>query len=97
MNYEDNLMRYRSIRPGRSKNDPAVTDLRELHLFPNGKICYKIHFEDEVKYLPERLKEIEPNREPSRLFQSQLKISEEKFNHLQEIKTILEYHTFYNQ
>lgn len=65
-NYEDtNLMRYRSIRPGPSKNDPTVTDSRELHYFPNGspngRIGYKIHFDDKMKDLPQRLKEIEPN------------------------------------
>lgn len=98
-NYDDNnLMRYKSIRPGRSKNDPTVNDLREIHYFPNGKIGYKTHFDEEITELPQRTKEVAPHVEPSQLFRSQLKITKQKYDHLQEIKTTLppEYHGFYD-
>lgn len=37
---------YNSIRPGRKKGDPCVVDIRSLKYSPNGKIQYKLAFED---------------------------------------------------
>lgn len=98
-NYDDKeLMRYRSIRPGRGTNDPTVTNLREIHYFPHGEIGYKINFVDEIKVLPQRLKEVVPYKQALKLFPARLKITKQKFEHLQDIKSTLpqEYHGFYN-
>lgn len=98
-NYDDKeLIRYKSIRPGRSVNDPTVSNLREIHYFPNGRIKYKIHFDDVLQDLPQRSREIHQNKEASKLFQTRLKIKRKKFNDLQDIKTTLDkdIHSFYD-
>lgn len=71
-------MRYKSIRPGCSKNDPTVTDLSKIHYFSNGKLGYKIHFDEEIRELPQRTKEVGPDSEASQLFRSQMKITKQK-------------------
>lgn len=43
-----------SIRPGKSKGDPKVTDLRCLQYLPTGEIHYKIHYTDDWKILQQK-------------------------------------------
>lgn len=99
-NYNNkDLMRYRSIRPGRCTDDPTVNNLRELHYFSEGTIGYKIKFSDQIRTLPQRSKEIDGfNYVLKGLFQDQLKISAQKFSQLQDIKSTLapEFHGFYD-
>lgn len=97
--YDDpKLMRYKSIRPGRTTKDPTVTDLREIRYCIDGKINYKLDFSDDYKDLPQRYKEVSTDILPQNLFQRRIKISKLKFDHLQDIKTTLptEFHHFYD-
>ncbi|CAH1102890.1 unnamed protein product [Psylliodes chrysocephalus] len=99
-NYDNkDLMRYRSIRPERCTNDPTVNNLRELHYSSEGTIGYKTDFSDQIRALPQRSKEINDSKYVVEgLFQDQLKISAQKFAHLQDIKSTLapEFHGFYD-
>nr|CAI5865996.1 unnamed protein product [Callosobruchus analis] len=86
------------IRPGRSVNDPTVNNLRVLHYSPNSRIGYKLHFHDEMMELPQRSRYTQNCKDATRLFPARLKITQLKYDHLQEIKSTLdaEVHHFYN-
>nr|CAH7760572.1 unnamed protein product [Callosobruchus chinensis] len=97
--YDDkDLIIYQSIRPGRSVNDPTVNNLRVLHYSPNSRIGYKLHFHDEMMELPQRSRDSQNCKDATRLFPARLKITQLKYDHLQEIKSTLdaEVHHFYN-
>ncbi|CAG4954258.1 unnamed protein product [Parnassius apollo] len=49
---QKNTFVYDSIRPGRTTNDPTVTDLRVLQYNANGIIKYKLSFDAEYQELP---------------------------------------------
>ena len=71
-------------------------DLRCIRYTPNGEVSYKINYEDEWKTL---LKPRAVQREePIVLYQTKLKIKETKYQHLQQLKTVMprDYHTFYD-
>lgn len=90
---------YNSIRPGRNVNDPTVTDLRALMYTPEGKLFYKINFDDDYKELPQRPKQNNIKIVLfQRLFQERLKIKHSKWLHLQQLKTHLtsDTHSFYD-
>lgn len=120
---------YKSIRPGLKKGDAKVTDIRCLKYSDDGKIYYKLNFEDEFKLLPaceDNTKQTEEASRKSRrkrqdpepstrhpidkmqafheadfpnLYNSRLKITEAKYNHLQELKMTIpgDYHCFYDE
>nr|CAH7736180.1 unnamed protein product [Callosobruchus chinensis] len=89
-NYDDsNILRYKSIRPGRTTNDPTVTNIRVLNYEADGKIRFKLNFEDDLAVMPQRSKEIDLNYSPKRLYQNRRKISNVKYVHLQDMKTTL--------
>ena len=100
INYDDkSIIRYESIRPGKIKNDPTVSDLRVLKYLPDGKIQYKLKFTDEYKDLPQRPKMPKLNDvilQP--LFKERLPIKSSKWKHLQDLKPVLEkeVHSFYD-
>lgn len=100
LNFDDkSTFVYSSIRPGRVVNDPTVTDLRALKYTPEGKIFYKVNFDDEYMDLPQRQKQI--NIKPilfQKLFQERLKIKNSKWTHLQQLKSFLtsDTHSFYD-
>nr|CAI5821888.1 unnamed protein product [Callosobruchus analis] len=97
--YDDkDLIIYQSIRPGRSVIDPTVNNLRVLHYSPNSRIGYKLQFHDEMMELPQRSRDSQNCKDATRLFPARLKITQLKYDHLQEIKTTLdaEVHHFYN-
>lgn len=101
LKYDDkNNIRYESIRPGKIKSDPTVSDLRCLKYSPDGTIHYKISFEDEFKILPQRIKmpPLPKTHEFKQLFPTRLPIKQTKWKHLQELKTILcqDVHSFYD-
>lgn len=98
-NYDNpNLMRYKSIRPGRGAHDPTVTNLRLINYDIDGVIKYKLNFKDDLKDLPQRFKEVCIDIPLQPLYQRRLKISKLKYDHLQDIKTTLatEFHHFYD-
>ncbi|VEN42000.1 unnamed protein product [Callosobruchus maculatus] len=86
-----NQMAYQSIRPGKKAHDPTVTNLREIHYEPEGKIQIKLQFNDELTDLPQRVVK-NPSLMPvfdEKLFTDRLKIAKTKFDHLQELKSTL--------
>lgn len=78
-----------SIRPGRKKGDPVVTNICALHYDPNGTISYKLHFSDAWENLPHRQRLPVCNKELSRLYEGPCSIDSIKFTHLQELKDLL--------
>ncbi|CAG9786300.1 unnamed protein product [Diatraea saccharalis] len=53
-------LRYNSIRPGRMKHDPTVTDIKVISYHPSGIIKVKLDFSEELKDLPQRPKRFDP-------------------------------------
>lgn len=86
---EKNTFIYDSIRPGRTTNDPTVTDLKVLQYNPDGIIRYKLIFDAEYQEVPRgrtrRRMLMFPENLPSKpkLYQSAIKIAESKLRHLQ--------------
>ncbi|XP_046806660.1 uncharacterized protein LOC124419864 [Lucilia cuprina] len=98
-NYNDQeLIRFSSIRPGKGKNDPTVSQLRSILYLPNGCVKYKTNFDDQYTDLPCRIKKYEGKLEPKPLHSKQLPIQLNKWKHLQELKKVIpqEYHYFYD-
>ena len=91
------LWLYDSIRPGRNTNDPTVTDLRVIQYCPDGKILYKCNFSDVLQEMPRRPKKLSGNVQFPKLYTERLKISESKWNHLQQLKNVIpkDCHSFY--
>lgn len=99
LNYSDKkLLRFTSIRPGRFKNDPKVSNLRSLIYLPSGEIMYKVDFDGEYIVLPTRIKPYVENMQPERLHGTRLPIQRSKWKHLQQLKSVIprEYHYFYD-
>ncbi|XP_054270099.1 uncharacterized protein LOC128991320 [Macrosteles quadrilineatus] len=88
---------YDSIRPGRKTGDPVVTDIHVLKYKPEGKIMYKMNYDDAYKDLPRRPQNVDPSSKPGALYKGRLSITEKKYKHLQELKAVIprEYHSFY--
>lgn len=87
------LKYYTSIRPGTSKGDPSVTDIRCLKYKPDSFIQYKLNYDDEWKNLPLRNSKIGVYQ-VNKLYKEPIKIKNEKFNHLQQLKSVLPKHTW---
>lgn len=99
LNYsEKKLMRFASIRPGRGKNDPKVSNIRSLIYLPSGSVKYKVDFNAEYIDLPTRIKPYVGHVEPKRLHRRRLPIQRSKWKHLQDLKSVIptEYHYFYD-
>lgn len=92
-------LRFNSIRPGKKPHDPTVNQLRAMIYLPNGKVMYKIDFNDEYRDLPRKILPYdEAVHEPVRLHSDCLKITKAKYNHLQQLKAVIpkKYHLFYD-
>lgn len=94
------ILRFKTIRPGSKPREPVVTQLRALMYLPNGRIMYKIDFNDEYRDLPTKI--IPYNNaihEPKQLHTESLKISKSKYDHLQQLKAVIpsKYHSFYDE
>ena len=89
-----------SIRPGRVTGDPVVQNLRVLRYVPSPvpQIEYKVAFNHEFKTLPQRIKRPRDKWEMTRLFQTRLPIKKSKYDHLQQLKSVMPaiYHQFYD-
>lgn len=84
-------MIYSSIRPGRRSDYPTVTDLRLIQYDPNGKMYYKLNFNDELRELPGR-----PKQKPTvcffperTVYTLRAKIPHDKWNNLQFLKELM--------
>lgn len=93
----------KSIRPGRNAGDPTVTCIRAIRYLPDGTIAFKLNFDSDWSPMPQRRGEITCLQTPMDLgppilYPSRLKISKSKFEHLQQLKTVIpqDYHEFYN-
>lgn len=98
-NYADKkLLRFSSIRPGRTKNEPTVSSLRSLLYLPSGDVKFKINFDEEYVMLPTPIQQHCAHIEPMPLHSGQLAIHPNKWKHLQTLKDVIppEYHYFYD-
>jgi hypothetical protein len=87
------LKYYTSIRPGYKKGDPTVTDIRCLKYNPDSTIQYKINYDDQWINLPNKNRK-EHNYTIKNLYNEPIKIKEDKFLHLQQLKLVLPKHTW---
>lgn len=93
------LLRFNSIRPGSKAHDPTVSKLRAMIYLPNGKIMYKIDFNDIYRHLPRKIIPFNSAiHEPKQLHSESLRITKAKYNHLQQLKAVIptKYHAFYD-
>ena len=90
------LWLYDSIRLER--NDPTVTDLRVIQYCPHGTILFKCNFNDDLQEVPRRPKKLSGNIVFPKLYKERLKNSESKWNHLQQLKSVIpkDCHSFYD-
>ncbi|KAJ8981068.1 hypothetical protein NQ317_007204 [Molorchus minor] len=79
---------YGSVRPGIRAGDPQVTNVHCFVYLPEGLIQYKLNYTDDYKNLPRRAKVGE--YPVTQLYKSQQKIKDEKYNHLQQLKKVLD-------
>ncbi|KAG4073204.1 hypothetical protein HA402_013469 [Bradysia odoriphaga] len=97
-NYDDKeYLTLNSIRPGKKPGDPKVNDIRCIQYTGDGKVLYKLAFDDLFKDLPQKVTE-RPTLEPKQLHQRRLPIKFAKWTHLQELKPVLDTssHCFYD-
>lgn len=97
---QPSLLMYESIRPGRKPGDPTVTDIRAI-CYKSGKISVKIHsFDNEFSDLPQRKRRnsVAKLTEFKQRHQAPLKITQTKWNHLQQLKSVIpsDCHHFYD-
>lgn len=95
-----NHQHYKSIRPGRTKGDPEVKDIRSLKYDPiTHNIQYKLSFDDDYKDLPQRKLKIKnlPLLYP-KMYKKQIPLTKSKWDDLQKLKPFLptDTHTFYD-
>lgn len=72
--------------------------IRVLAYDPTGSIYYKINIKDNYQLLPQRSATRFEIRRPKLLHSERLKISKKKWQHLQDLKTLLpaDCHYFYD-
>lgn len=89
---------YSSIRPGNKVNDPTVANICHLLYTPQGIIYYKLDFLDDLQQLPRRPRKITTVMEYPNLYSSRLKIQSSKYEHLQQLKSVIpeDTHHFYD-
>lgn len=93
------ISRFNSIRPGSKAHDPTVNMLRAMIYLPSGKVMYKIDFNEEYRDLPRKISPYNSLvHEPEQLHSECLKITKAKYNHLQQLKTVIPsaYHSYYD-
>ena len=103
MNYNDvldfsSVSYVQSIRPGKKAGEPQVHNLRAIKYLPQGEIHFKTNHVDDYKPLPQRVKLGANPYEMTKLFATCLQIKKTKFQHLQQLKSVMPpvYHDFYN-
>ncbi|GFN94285.1 hypothetical protein PoB_002079100 [Plakobranchus ocellatus] len=63
---------FKTIRPGRQKDDPTVNDLKCLKYSPDGELSYKLTFDEDWKCLPKARGQKPTSVHPTLLHTSQL-------------------------
>ncbi|XP_031338517.1 uncharacterized protein LOC116167318 [Photinus pyralis] len=79
---------YSSIRPGRKPGDPQVNQVHCFMYSPEGIINYKLQYKDEWQVLPTRSHL--DQYEVTQLYDTKQNIKQDKFNHLQHLKQVLD-------
>lgn len=89
---------FRSIRPGTKTGDPVVVDIRQLKYSPSGEVWFTLDYSEEWQILPHKRDCQDMSVYKAPLFKKQPAISYEKYQHLQEMKTVIEvdHHSFYD-
>lgn len=84
-----------SIRPGKVVGDKQVHDMKAIK-YSNGQLLYKCDYSEEWQVLPQRMKENKGEILP--LYQSRMKIKKSKYDHLQQLKTVIPpvFHAYYD-
>lgn len=98
LDYNKNF-KYKSIRPGRKAHDATVVDIRALKYHTDGKIYFKVNYNEQYTEVPTRTDgNFKFKNTVHKLFKSQIKIKISKYKHLQELKSLLpqDTHSFYN-
>ncbi|CAG9833313.1 unnamed protein product [Diabrotica balteata] len=98
-NFSALLNNYTSIRPGCKTGDPTVNDLCAIQYRPDGKLYYKLNFDDTWMVLEKRQrKKNQGVGDIVPLYQNQLPIKKSKYDHLQQLKEVIpaDYHLFYD-
>lgn len=88
----DEVIFFKSIRPGRGIGDAKVTDIRALQYTPNGEIYFKLRFTDDWKILPQRKSPAVialPFNSLRNQYSTKRKITKRKFEDLQYLKNFL--------
>ncbi|VEN51644.1 unnamed protein product [Callosobruchus maculatus] len=90
--------RYSSIRPGRKPQDPTINSIRVIKYDPNGTIQVKTEHDGPYMDLPCRPKPLPPILDYPPLFSGRSKIKQEKWQHLQDLKSVIskDTHAFYD-
>ncbi|WAR23826.1 hypothetical protein MAR_037495 [Mya arenaria] len=85
--------------PGSGVGSPTVSDIRLLKYTSDGKIMYKTRYDESYIFLPEPRKKVaSEDGFITRLYRNKLPIKHTKFQHLQQLKTVIPkvYHSFYD-
>lgn len=87
-----------SIRPGKRVRDPVVVDIRQLKYLPNGEVYFTLDYSEEWTVMPRRRENQKMEVYKEQLYKNQLPISDDKYKHLQELKSVMEldHHAFYD-
>lgn len=93
---------YRSMRPGNSKGDPEVKDVRAFKYNPNSLVIeFKLLFDDMYCALPQRVKSLHPEiniNSYKSLYLKPIDLTLSAWEDLQKLKTVMpvDVHSFYN-
>lgn len=102
-NYDDRrFIKFASIRPGRKRGDPTVTDIKVIayNYEKSGNIQVKLGFDEEFQYLPTRATKLQDTEfRYDNLYKIRRPIKAAKWIHLQQLKSELpkDCHYFYDQ
>ncbi|KAF6210059.1 hypothetical protein GE061_015815 [Apolygus lucorum] len=82
---------YHSIRPGRVAGDPTVVDLRAIKYTPEGRIFYKLNFDENYQEMQNRKRTTELNStfDFPPLYRRRPRIPKDKWTDLQSLKSLL--------
>lgn len=93
-------MVYQSIRPGKSADDPQVTNIKTIKYTPDGLIQVKLDFLEDFIDLPVKRKrpEVRSLTWFPQLHNQRIPIKKSKWLHLQELKKVIpsDCHSFYD-
>ncbi|KAF4529888.1 hypothetical protein B566_EDAN016352 [Ephemera danica] len=95
-NFEGAKM-YSSIRPGYKSGDPTVMNVRALAYHPDGKMKYKLSFDDDWTDMPHRIEH--PTNLVRKKYTEPIPLTASKFRDLQKLKEFIpeDFHKFYDE